>query len=291
MDVDPVAGSYRVQQFLRHAHGHTAVYDDATYTVRDGLVTEYTEAFDMARTLPPRTERYRAVADIPLAGLRPTGLAWHPGRDSLMVTSDTGDVCEVAVEDGTILSQSPLRHDDDTPRNLQGIAVRSDGVIVVLSAEGTLVCLSDGLEPVSEHRIVTPFNVDGAEHATRADQQFEGLCVDADGTLVVTSRSGDERSKRGRAVMYGLALGDQGIATVTWRREVADERLGDIERVEGGYWAVSGTVLAELDETWGEPQLIDLPTREPVDGITIDRDGLAYLALAGEGLVRTVQRV
>jgi uncharacterized protein YjiK len=246
---------------------------------------------DPARVILP----YEWEGDIDRTGFNePSGIAWHPGRGTLFVAGDEGELAEFTTE-GERLQHRKLA----SARDLEGVTVDPATGLLYVAVEGEeriFEVAPDGLEPGREFQL--PREQDGVVLFREGGQGIESLTFVPDpahpegGTFFVANQTFDDTAEGDRSFVVEAQLplvsGGAEAAILKWFHVPFIDLSGLYYDPGTGHLLLIGDALNLIMEctTDGEVVGVWALTGDNQEGVTMDADGMMYIAQDSGGIIK-----
>lgn len=261
--------------------------------------------FPSCRTCPAKPTRrsgridlpYEWMGDIDESGFRePSGIVFIPGRQSLFVVGDEGDICEITT-DGEMLREKVL----ERGRDLEGVTLVPETGLLYVAAEGEERILE--VEP-DEFDILREFQLprtwDGAELFKPGGNGIEAICFVPDpahtqgGTFFVSNQSFTREPGGEKSLIVRVELplrpinATEPVRILDW----FDPGIIDISALtylpsRGHMLAVSDAANVLMEFTLDGRLVREFAfTGANQEGLTLDDEGLMYIAQDSGGVIK-----
>jgi uncharacterized protein YjiK len=224
----------------------------------------------------------------------PSGIVGHPGRGTLFVVGDEGELAEFTTE-GERVQYRKL----DSPRDLEGIAVNPATGMLYVAAEGeerVFEVDAETLEPGREFQL--PREHDGVVLFREGGQGIESLTFAPDpahpegGTFFVANQTFDDAPDGDRSFVVEVELplvsGGDAVKVLNWFHAGFIDVSGLHYDSGTGHLLLIGdalNVIMECSKT-GEVVGIWAVTGDNQEGLTLDADGMMYIAQDSGGIIK-----
>jgi hypothetical protein len=226
----------------------------------------------------------------------PSGIVFHPGRETLFVVGDDGDICEIHT-DGTLVKQNRIRSAD-----FEGITCDPSTGLLYIAIEGEEKIIEVDPEDLG---VLREFAIDrtfrGALVLKAGGQGIEAITFVADsnhpqgGTFFVTNQGFDLDNNEDPSAIFELEVPLRpGSASDTVAKVVRYFSVGVIDLSGLFYDAISGhlyvvsdatNTLFEVTRQGKIVQAYAFPG-ENQEGIAVDANGFLYIAQDSGGIIK-----
>jgi len=226
----------------------------------------------------------------------PSGIVFHPGRETLFVVGDEGDICEIHT-DGTLVKQKRIRHAD-----FEGIACDPSTGLLYIAIEGKEKIIE--IDP-EDFRVLREFVIDrtfrGALVLKVGGQGIEAITFLPDsnhpegGTFYVTNQGFDLNNKEDPSAIFELEVPlRSGSASDTVAKIVRYFCPGVIDLSglfydeKSGHLYVMSDATNTLLEITREGKILQAYAfpGENQEGIAVDASGFLYIAQDSGGIIK-----
>ncbi len=226
----------------------------------------------------------------------PSGIVFHPGRGTLFVVGDEGDICEIR-KDGTLIKQKRIRHADfegitfDPSTGLLYIAVEGEEKIIEIDPED--------LSVIREFTIERTFQ--GATVLKSGGQGIETISFVPDpkhpegGTFYVANQGFDLEDKEDPSAIFVIGVplksGASGDLTAKIIRSfsigVVDLAGSHYDKASDLIYVISDATntLFEITRTGKVLRTFAFPG-DNQEGIAVDDEGFVYIAQDSGGIIK-----
>ena len=226
----------------------------------------------------------------------PSGIVFHPGRGTLFVVGDEGDICEIR-EDGALIKQKRIRHADfegitcDPSTGLLYIAVEGEEKIVEIDPEDFGVLREFAIERTFQGSVVLKSGGQGIETISFVPDPNhpEG------GTFYVANQGFDLKDKEDPSAIFEveapLKSGPGGDLTAKILRSFS---IGVVDLSGSHYDKASDLiyVISDATNTFFEITRTGKVLRayafpgDNQEGIAVDDKGFVYIAQDSGGIIK-----
>ncbi|MCD6336441.1 MAG: SdiA-regulated domain-containing protein [Candidatus Latescibacteria bacterium] len=240
---------------------------------------------------------YQWVGNIDQAHFNePSGIVFHPGRGTLFVVGDEGDVCEIQ-KDGTLIKQKRIRHADfegitfDPSTGLLYIAIEGEEKIIELDPEDFSVLREFPVERIFQGAVVLKSGGQGIEAISFVPDPKHPQ----GGTFYVANQGFDLEDKKDPSAIFEveapLKSGASGDLTAKIVRSFS---IGVIDLAGSHYDRASDLiyVISDVTNTFFEITRTGKVLRayafpgDNQEGITVDDEGFVYIAQDSGGIIK-----
>lgn len=226
----------------------------------------------------------------------PSGIVYHPGRETLFVVGDEGDICEIHT-DGTLVRQKRIGHTD-----FEGISCDPSTGLLYVAIEGEEKIME--IDP-EDLRVLRTFAIErtfrGALVLKAGGQGIEGIAFVPDsnhpegGTFFVTNQGFDLNNKEDPSAIFELEVplrsgsASDGVARIAGYFSIGVIDLSGLhyDAISSHLYVVSDATntLFEITREGKILQSYAFPG-ENQEGIAVDADGFLYIAQDSGGIIK-----
>lgn len=226
----------------------------------------------------------------------PSGIVFHPERETLFVVGDEGEVCEIK-RNGTLVKHKRIRAAD-----LEGITCDSSTGLLYIAVEGEEKIIE--IDP-EDFRVQREFSLNrvfrGARVLKAGGQGIEAITFVPDrghpegGTFYVTNQGFDLADAEDPSAIFELEVplksgsGEENIATIVRYFSLGVIDLSGLYHDEmSGHLYVASDAMNRVFEITRQGDIVqsyDLPGVDQ-EGIAIDSEGFLYVAQDSGGIIK-----
>jgi hypothetical protein len=226
----------------------------------------------------------------------PSGIVFHPGRSTLFVVGDEGDIAEIQT-DGALVKQARIRHAD-----FEGITVDPSTGLLYIAVEGEEKILEvDPRDFALRREFIIDRRFEGSTLLSPLGEGIEAITFVADpehlqgGTFYLANQSSDPSSQEDPSIVFEVEVPLQNSATGNREAKIlrffplglADLSGLDYDSDRECLYVISDSENVILGITreglalrsWVIPG-------EDQEGIAVDRDGFLYIAQDSGGIIK-----
>ena len=238
-------------------------------------------------------DSFEVIAEYELPAFRePSGIVFHPDRQTLFIVGDEGDVGEVSLA-GVLLRQQRISN-----ANFEGITVDPATGLLYIAIEGEDEILkidSETFEVADRYSLEQHFS--GRKVLTKNNNGLEGITLVQDpgsgnSSLWITNQVFDHDNPEDISGVFQYILSDTAVAPLLTLNAVLESKTVDLAGIfydpaNNRLYVVSDreNLLLEMDRSGNVHATYVLPGKTQ-EGITRDHEGFFYIAQDAGGILK-----